>query len=58
MCILQEDVEKSTQLLTAAMDGCSRENPFHGEDKKQWDEAASMLEDLKQLCDSLDGVMR
>ena len=47
-------MKKSIQLLSAAMDGCFQKNSFHGEDKSRWDEAASMLDDLKQL----DGVIR
>ncbi|XP_024040071.1 uncharacterized protein LOC112098311 [Citrus clementina] len=50
---IKEDVKKSIQLLSAAMDGCFQKNSFHGEDKSRWDEAASMLDDLKQL----DGVI-
>ncbi|GAY56593.1 hypothetical protein CUMW_173100 [Citrus unshiu] len=53
----KEDVKKSIQLLTAAMDGCSQKSSFNGEDKNRWDEAASMLEDLKRLYAALDGVM-
>ena len=51
-------MKKSIQLLTAAMDGCSQKSSFNGEDKNRWDEAASMLEDLKRLYAALDGVMR
>lgn len=39
------------------MDECFQKNSFLGEDQSQWDEAASMLEDLKQLDAALDGVM-
>ncbi|KAL9416859.1 hypothetical protein AB3S75_039945 [Citrus x aurantiifolia] len=53
----KEDVKKSIQLLTAAMDGCSQKSSFNGEGKNRWDEAASMLEDLKLLYAALDGVM-
>lgn len=47
-------MKKCIQLLSAALDGCFQKNSSHGEDKSRWDEAASMLDDLKQL----DGVMR
>ncbi|KAL9416864.1 hypothetical protein AB3S75_039948 [Citrus x aurantiifolia] len=54
---IKEDVKKSIQLLSAAMDGCFKKNSFHGEDKSRWDEAARTLEDLKKLDAALDGVM-
>ncbi|KAH9658809.1 UvrD-like helicase ATP-binding domain-containing protein [Citrus sinensis] len=54
---IKEDVKKSIQLLSAALDGCFQKNSFHGEDKSRWDEAARMLEDLKKLDAALDGVM-
>ncbi|KAK9175139.1 hypothetical protein WN944_027145 [Citrus x changshan-huyou] len=35
-----------------------QKNSFHGEDQSRWNEATSMLEDLKQLDGALNGVMR
>ncbi|KAK9175135.1 hypothetical protein WN944_027141 [Citrus x changshan-huyou] len=34
-----------------------KRNSFHGEDQSRWNEATSMLEDLKQLDGALNGVM-
>ncbi|KAH9698658.1 UvrD-like helicase ATP-binding domain-containing protein [Citrus sinensis] len=48
---------KVFNLLSAAMNGCFQKNSFHGEDQSRWNEATSMLEDLKQLDGALNGVM-
>ncbi|KAJ4710306.1 UvrD-like Helicase, ATP-binding domain, P-loop containing nucleoside triphosphate hydrolase [Melia azedarach] len=53
---IKEDVRKSIQLLAAAMDECSLKNSDYAEAKSQMGEAASMIEDLKQLHAALNSL--
>ncbi|KAJ4710308.1 UvrD-like Helicase, ATP-binding domain, P-loop containing nucleoside triphosphate hydrolase [Melia azedarach] len=58
MNTMNEDVEKSIQLLAAAMDEFSLKNSDDAEARSRMSEAASMLEDLKQLHVALNGLRR
>ncbi|TXG56677.1 hypothetical protein EZV62_017990 [Acer yangbiense] len=51
---IKVDVKKIIRLLIAVMDGFIQKNPFDREDKRQFDKAVGMLEELKQLYAFLD----
>ncbi|KAK1551636.1 hypothetical protein Q3G72_001719 [Acer saccharum] len=51
---IKVDVKKIIRLLIAVMDGFIQKNPFDRDDKRQFDKAVGMLEELKQLYAFLD----